>query len=87
MDVAKADLREWQNTATNHGLAAGLSEGHIVPCRGDTTLDDRLGLNQGKSRRGLGLERGESDMRSRVLLVAEDRDLGVKEEEWQERRA
>jgi len=79
MDVTEVDLGEWQNTATNHGLAAGLFEGDSVPCRGDTTLDDRLRLNQGKSRRGLGLKRGESDMRSRVLLVAEDRDLGVEE--------
>jgi hypothetical protein len=86
MDVTVADLGEWQNTATNHVFAAGLSVGDIVPCRGDTTLDDRLRLNQGKSRWGLGLKRGESDMRSKVLLVAEDRDLGV-EEGWQERPA
>lgn len=87
MDVTEADHRELRNIAINRGLAAELSEGHIVPCRGDTTLDDRLHLNQGKSRRGPGLERGESDMRSRALLVAEDRDLGVKEEGWQERPA
>lgn len=87
MDVREADHWESQNTATNRGLAAELSEGHNVPCRGDTTLNDRLHLNQGKSMRGLGLERGESDMRSIVLLVAEDRDLGVKEEGWQERPA
>ncbi len=85
MDVTEADLGEWQNTAINRGFA-GLSEGHSVPCRGDTTLNDRLRLNPGKSRRGLGLERGESDMRSRVLLEAVDRDLGV-EEGWQERPA
>jgi len=86
MNVAKADLGEWQNTRTNQGFAAGLSEGDSVPCRGDTTLDDRLLLNQGKSRRCLGLKRGENDMKSRVLLVVEDRGLGG-EEGWQERRA
>lgn len=79
MDVTEADLGERQNTGTNHVFAAGLSEGDSVPCRGDTTVDDRLRLNLGKSRRGLGLERGGSDMRSRVLLGAEDRDLGGKE--------
>lgn len=74
-DVTGAYLGKWQNTGTNHGL----SEEDSVPCRGDTTLDDRLRLNRGKSRRGLGLERGESDMMSRVLLVVEDRDLGGEE--------
>lgn len=86
MNVREADLGEWQDTGTNHVFAAGLSEGDSVPCRGDTTLDDRLRLNQGKSRRCLGLKRGESDMRSRVLLVVEDRGLGG-EEGWQERLA
>jgi hypothetical protein len=55
MDVAVAYLGKWQNIATNRGFAAGLSGGDTVPCRGDTILDDRLRLNQGKSRRGLGL--------------------------------
>lgn len=86
MDVMEADLGEWQNTATNQGFAAGLSEGDSVPCRGDTTLNDRLRLNQGKSGRGLGLKRGESDMRNIVLLEAVDRDPGV-EEGWQVRPA
>jgi hypothetical protein len=66
MDVTEADHRELLNAAINRGLVAELSEGDTVPCRGDITLDDRLHLNQGKSRRGLGLEKGESDMRSRV---------------------
>jgi hypothetical protein len=86
MDVIVAGLGKWQDTATNRGFAAGLFEGDSVPCRGDRALNDRLRLNQGKSRWGLGLKRGESDMRSKVLLVAEDRDLGV-EEGWQERLA
>jgi hypothetical protein len=41
MDVTEADLGEWQNIAVNQGFAAGLSEGDTVPCRGDTTLNDR----------------------------------------------
>jgi hypothetical protein len=45
MDVTVADLGEWQNTATDHVFAAGLSEEDIVPCRGNTTLDDCLHLN------------------------------------------
>jgi len=79
MDVTEADLGEWEDTGTNHVFAVGLFEGDSVPCRGDITLDDRLRLNQGKSRRCLGPKRGESDMKSRVLLVVEDRDLGGEE--------
>ena len=86
MDVTEADLGEWEDTGTNRVFAAGLSEGDSVPCKGDTTLDDRLCLNQGKSRRCPGLKKGESDMRNIVLLVVEDRDL-VGEEGWQERLA
>jgi hypothetical protein len=79
MDVTGADLGKWQGTATNHGIAAGLFEGDSVPCRDDTTLDDRLRRNQGKSRRGLGLEIEENDMRSIVSLVVEDEGLGAEE--------
>lgn len=79
MDVTETDLGEWPNAGINHVFAAGSFEEDSVPCRGDTRVDDRLRLNQGKSMRGLGLKRGESDMRSRALLVVEDRDLGGEE--------
>jgi len=73
MGVTGEDLGEWQDTATNQVFAAGLSGGDIAPCRDDTTYDDHL------RRRGLGLGRGENDMRSIILPGAEDRDLGGEE--------
>ena len=66
MDVTGANLGQWRDTATHQGIAAGLSGGDSVPCRDDTTLDDHLRRNQGKSRRGLGLGIGENDTRSIV---------------------
>lgn len=79
MDVTGVDLGQWQGAATNHGIAAGLFEGDSVPCRDDTTLDDRLRRNQGKREPGLGLEIEENDMRSIVSLGVEDGDLDAEE--------